>query len=101
MLYNRLLELNYSIIFLTGRKEPFRNATILNLKRENLGTYARLILRSPDQYGMTAQEFKSKERAKLVQEVPPPFSLVIVPFYQNLNTVHHFTHHYHQQPDCD
>lgn len=44
------------VAFLTGRQEPQRNATALNLQRRGLIQYETLILRSEGEYNMTAQE---------------------------------------------
>jgi len=68
MLYDRLVELGYKVVFLTGRRIDTVNATMLNLDRQGFSAYERLIVRMPDQFNMTAQVFKSQERTKLAKE---------------------------------
>lgn len=68
LFYNQLLEKGYKIVFLTGRREPSRPATKLNLERQKFGTYSELILRAEDEYALTAQVYKSNERAELVKK---------------------------------
>ena len=69
-LYQLAVELNYKIIFLTGRTEPDRKPTARNLAKEGMGTYERLILR-PRRGTAPYQEaviFKTEVRKKLTQE---------------------------------
>jgi len=68
MLYQRLIQLGYKIVFLTGRHQDVVNATVLNLERAGFPQYAQLIVRSPDQYNMTAQLFKQGQRAILTKQ---------------------------------
>jgi acid phosphatase len=59
-------KLGVVVIYLTGRPETQRAATEKNLDAQGFGGWAKLILRTPDEAGLTAQDYKSAERAKMV-----------------------------------
>lgn len=61
-------KLGIAVIFLTGRPEVQRQATIKNLHGAGYDRWTRLIMRQPAESGGTAEAFKSAERAKLVSE---------------------------------
>jgi acid phosphatase len=65
-LYNEAQRLGVSVFFLTGRPESQRASTETNLRLQGFGTWERLILRSPEEKGMTALAYKSAERGKIV-----------------------------------
>lgn len=69
-IYQLAVELDYKIIFLTGRTEADRSATARNLRQEGMGTYDRLILRP--RRGTAPYEkaivFKTNVRKKLEDE---------------------------------
>lgn len=58
----------YTIVFLTGRNNNVENATIANLHQQGFVKYERLISRLPQEYHLTAYEYKSARRARLAQE---------------------------------
>jgi acid phosphatase len=60
--------LGVSVFFLTGRAESERAATERNLKAAGFDGYAGLILRGAGEEKMTAVEYKSRERAKIVRD---------------------------------
>ncbi len=66
--YHYLLKKGYHIIFLTGRHHNEFEATEKNLKNQGFTGYDKLIVRSAANKNLTAQEYKSRERAKLVKE---------------------------------
>ena len=64
----RAHELGYAIIYITGRKEPGeRAATALNLARELMSDYERLLMRDSSDRRLAA-EFKAEYRAELEAE---------------------------------
>lgn len=61
-------ELGYAVIYITGRKDPAdRAATALNLARELMGDYERLLMR-PAGDRRPAVEFKAELRGDLTEE---------------------------------
>ncbi|MQM04450.1 hypothetical protein Taro_037251 [Colocasia esculenta] len=66
-LYNSLLVLGIKPVFLTGRTEESRAATIVNLKEAGYDNWEKLLLRGPDSKE-SAMAFKAGERRKLVEE---------------------------------
>jgi acid phosphatase len=66
-LYDKLVEKGVAVIFLTGRKEIFFEATVRNLKNEGYTKFDTLITRSKEEYGTTAVEFKSRIRRRLAE----------------------------------
>lgn len=64
-LYQEAQRLKVSIFFLTGRPESQREVTERNLSSQGFTEWNGLILRSPDEAKLTAQEYKSRERLAL------------------------------------
>lgn len=64
-LYREAQRLKVSVFFLTGRPEAQRAVTEHNLRSQGFQDWAGLILRSPEEAKLTAQEFKSRERSAL------------------------------------
>ncbi|KAJ7553813.1 hypothetical protein O6H91_06G114000 [Diphasiastrum complanatum] len=64
-LYKELKAANWGIIFITGRPEHQRNATIQNLIAAGYSGWASLILRSKDEVGQVASTYKSRRRSGL------------------------------------
>lgn len=60
--------LGVAVVFLTGRSEAQRAATEKNLRSAGFDGWEQLILRTPEQAGLTAEKYKSAERAKLVAQ---------------------------------
>ncbi|KNA20723.1 hypothetical protein SOVF_049830 [Spinacia oleracea] len=67
-LYQELQRLGFTIFILTGRSEPFRNATEANLRLAGYNNWERLILRGPSDKSKLAVEYKSEKRKELVDE---------------------------------
>lgn len=67
-LYDFLVEQGYHIIFLTGRQHDEYKATRKNLILRGFSTFDRLIVRAADQSRLSAVEYKSSARKKLVDE---------------------------------
>lgn len=65
-LVNEAQKLGVHVVFLTGRPERERAATERDLRAAGFDQWERLILRSADEAGMTALQYKSRERGKLV-----------------------------------
>jgi len=65
--YHKLILKNYTIIFLTARSVQFYNQTALNLQREKILIWNRLLCRGHDNF-KTLQEFKANARSQLVRE---------------------------------
>ncbi len=64
-LYKEAERLKVSVFFLTGRPETQRAATEQNLKSQGFEGWQGLILRSPAEASLTAQAYKSAERAAI------------------------------------
>ncbi|KMT03233.1 hypothetical protein BVRB_8g197800 [Beta vulgaris subsp. vulgaris] len=64
-LYKELQRLGFTIFILTGRSEPFRNATEANLQSAGYSNWERLILRGPSDKSKKAVEYKSEKRKEL------------------------------------
>ncbi|XP_020589292.1 acid phosphatase 1-like [Phalaenopsis equestris] len=67
-LYKELLTLGIKVVFLTGRTEEFREITARNLKKVGYHSWEKLILRKGNELEITALEYKSAERLKLVKQ---------------------------------
>ncbi|XP_068640606.1 acid phosphatase 1-like [Aristolochia californica] len=67
-LYNRLVSLGFKIVFLTGRTEPKRNSTVMNLLKAGYTSWEKLLLRGPSDSTTTALVFKSGQRQKLEEQ---------------------------------
>jgi hypothetical protein len=59
----------YTVGFITGRKDTLRNATVQNLMEEGLVGYHFLVMRMPDEYPLTAAEFKNNARRRIVSQL--------------------------------
>ncbi|XP_065850375.1 acid phosphatase 1-like [Euphorbia lathyris] len=66
--YNELLEMNFTIVLLTGRAEALRNGTEENLLKVGYTNWERLILRNATDEAKTAVDYKSEKRQELVDE---------------------------------
>lgn len=67
--YDRARELGIAIIFLTSRVDPDEKpGTLVNLEREGMGEYERLIFKMGEGIAPTAAERKRIRRAELEQE---------------------------------
>jgi len=64
-LYTRLRESGIRVVIMTGRAEATRSWTEGCLEQHGITKWDRLILRSPSEAGMNADEYKSGERAAL------------------------------------
>jgi acid phosphatase len=67
-LYHEARKLGVAVFFLTGRPESQRAATETNLRLRGFDGWEKLILRSPEESGESALEFKSSERKKIAAE---------------------------------
>ena len=67
-LYTKLKDKGFKIIFLTGRNEKHREATIKNLKNQGYDTFEKVITRSPAQTEMKATDYKIAEHKKLARD---------------------------------
>ncbi len=63
--YKLAQQLGVSVFFLTGRAEDQREVTERNLRSQGFDQWQQLILRQPSQTSLTAEAYKSAERAKL------------------------------------
>ena len=57
-----------AVIFLTGRKEEYREVTTANLKRTGYENWTKLIMRPNDVRPISVADFKIKEREKIIEE---------------------------------
>jgi acid phosphatase len=67
-LYAHLLGLGFKIFLLTGRYDYERNATEKNLVRAGYHSWEALLLREPEDYGKSAEVYKSERRLKIEQD---------------------------------
>lgn len=67
-LYNYLIERNFKIIFLTGRKSIQCDATYRNLLSAGYTAFDTLIVRTSQYSGYTALSYKSAERTELTEK---------------------------------
>ena len=65
--YDLLIKKGFRIIFITGRYEETKEATIKNLSNVGYTKYDTLILRRDDERNIPAAEFKAQKRAELVK----------------------------------
>lgn len=63
--YEYLVSQNIDVIFLTGRDEPFRDATQKNLIEQGYTKFDTLIMRSKNEADMPTAQFKSTKREEL------------------------------------
>ncbi|KAL3696588.1 hypothetical protein R1sor_010664 [Riccia sorocarpa] len=64
-LFNELKAAKIGTVFLTGRPESQRNITAANLEAAGYKGWTELLLRSPEEVGLTAIKFKSQRRVDL------------------------------------
>jgi predicted secreted acid phosphatase len=57
-----------AVFFITGRREKERPATIKNLKAAGYDGWAGLVFRPDAAFNMTTADYKSGERAKIVEQ---------------------------------
>jgi len=67
-LYREAQRLGVSVFFLTGRAEDLRAATERDLRSQGFEAWQGLILRSPAEATLTALEYKSAERGKILAQ---------------------------------
>lgn len=67
-LYDHLINLGYTIIFLTGRKHNDYDPTYKNLINQGYTKFEKLIVRSKEEANLSAKEYKSNARAKLANQ---------------------------------
>jgi acid phosphatase len=67
-LYKEAQRLGVSVFFLTGRPEEQRAATEQNLRSQGFTNWQQLMLRSPEQKALSAEAYKSAERAVIVSQ---------------------------------
>ncbi|CAH8311518.1 unnamed protein product [Eruca vesicaria subsp. sativa] len=67
-LYKGLKTLNFTIILLTGRNESRRSTTEKNLWDVGYSGWEHLLMRSPEDKGKTATQYKSEQRSKMVKK---------------------------------
>lgn len=65
-LFHEAKRLGVRVFFLTGRPEAQRAATEKNLRTQGFDGWERLILREPGQEKLTAEDFKSAVRGRIV-----------------------------------
>lgn len=58
----------FSVVFITGRGEVWRNATILNLELQSLTGYSQLIMRQSYEGALTAAVYKNNARRRVVAQ---------------------------------
>ncbi|KAG7541551.1 HAD-like superfamily [Arabidopsis thaliana x Arabidopsis arenosa] len=67
-LYQKVIDLGYKVILLTGRRENHRVITVENLRNAGFHNWDKLILRSLDDRNKTATMYKSEKREEMVKE---------------------------------
>ncbi|MEJ2615851.1 MAG: HAD family acid phosphatase [Ignavibacteriaceae bacterium] len=67
-LYDLLVSRDFKIIFLTGRKDYMYKATYQNLVDQGYTKFDTLIVRSSNEYKITALVYKSQKRTELVKK---------------------------------
>uniref|UniRef100_A0A803L3K3 Acid phosphatase 1 n=3 Tax=Chenopodium quinoa TaxID=63459 RepID=A0A803L3K3_CHEQI len=67
-LFNKLIEVGFKVILLTGRdEETLGEATVDNLLNQGFVGYERLIMRSPEYRGQSAVMYKSEIRRQIME----------------------------------
>jgi len=66
-LFNAAKAKGVAVIFITGRRDRERQATLWNLDRAGYEGWAKLVTRSDDDAHATVQAFKTEERRKLAE----------------------------------
>lgn len=64
-LYRHAVKMNVTVFFVTGRKEPSREATVKNLASAGYTTYAKLYLKPSDYKERSVVPYKSSARADI------------------------------------
>lgn len=67
-LYNYLINRGFKVIFLTGRLHHEYEATLKNLTEQGFKGFDRIIVRSPEEEKLSAQEYKTAHRKQLTEE---------------------------------
>jgi acid phosphatase len=67
-LYKEAQSLGVSVFFLTGRPEEQRAATERNLRSDGFTNWQQLMLRAPEQKALSAEGYKSAERATVAAQ---------------------------------
>ena len=67
-LYDFMISKGFRIVFLTGRKDYMYEATYKNLQNAGYTKFDTLIARDPDEYKITALEYKSHKRTELAEK---------------------------------
>lgn len=67
-LYKEAQRLGVSILFLTGRPEPQREATERNLRAQGFDNWQALVMRRADQRSETASRYKQEARAEFAAQ---------------------------------
>ncbi len=67
-LYDFFVSKNFNVIFITGRNDNQYNSTYKNLLSAGYTKFDTLIVRHPDEYNLTALEFKSEKRTALTKK---------------------------------
>lgn len=67
-IFQEAKHLGVEVIFLTGRAEQQRAVTEKNLRAQGFQGWSKLILRSAEEKGMSASQYKTAERARLVAQ---------------------------------
>ncbi|XP_073043355.1 acid phosphatase 1-like [Primulina eburnea] len=67
-IYDVVLSLGIKAFLLTGRSERHRNITVHNLLKAGFQDWNKLILRSSEDHGKTATQYKSEKRDELIED---------------------------------
>eukprot|EP00698_Gefionella_okellyi_P015300 TRINITY_DN4317_c0_g1_i2.p1 TRINITY_DN4317_c0_g1~~TRINITY_DN4317_c0_g1_i2.p1 ORF type:complete len:262 (-),score=28.52 TRINITY_DN4317_c0_g1_i2:1534-2319(-) len=67
-LWNQFKRHGFVMVFITGRTEGQRNATVVNLSQVGFSGWSGLHMRQPSDHGLTAAVYKNNVRAQLVQQ---------------------------------
>lgn len=67
-LYDYLVKRNVRIIFITGRKNDQYKPTFENLNRAGYTKFDTLITRMPDEFNLSASDYKSRKRVELTHK---------------------------------
>ncbi|MEX0671953.1 MAG: HAD family acid phosphatase [Candidatus Babeliales bacterium] len=66
-LYEKLKNLGFKIIFLSGRQEQHKESTIKNLKEQGFDNFEKIILRSANEKNLSAVEYKIGKHKDLMR----------------------------------
>jgi acid phosphatase len=67
-LYKEAQRMGVGVFFLTGRPEEQRPATEQNLRSQGFTNWQQLMLRTPEEKALSAEAYKSAERAKIAAQ---------------------------------